>query len=138
MMSSPVRASSSWLLLSFSADFSPSGSSPLFFSGLRRSSRILRNAPLLARATRKPSSSFNSTLNLSTSTEGRRVAPCRPMPTLVSVSSAMRPLPFLQWEDNGYGTRWFHGAGGAEDAGWRRLGGAGRLGVFGGFSGRLP
>ena len=38
-------------------------------------SRILRNAPLLARSPRKPSSSFSSILKLSTSTDGRRVAP---------------------------------------------------------------
>ena len=50
----------------------PSGSSPFFFSGLRKRSSISRNAPLLARSPRKPSSSFNSILKLSMSTDGRR------------------------------------------------------------------
>src|SRR6267142_1226764 len=58
-----------------SADLVPRGSSPFFFSGLRSVSKISRNAPLLARSPRKRSSSFNSILKLSTSTDGRRVAP---------------------------------------------------------------
>src|SRR4051812_3321819 len=100
---------SSIFLLIRSDGSSPNGSSPDFFSGLRQRSKILRNAPLLARSPRKPSSSFNSILKLSTSTDGRRVAPCRPMPEVVRVSSAMLPLPAGGRRDNGHGTRWFHG-----------------------------
>src|ERR1035437_3628230 len=91
-----------------SADLLPRGSSPFFFSGLRSVSKILRNDPLLARSRRKPSSSFTSIWKLSTSTDGRRVAPCLPMPEVVSVSSAILPLPDGKSRDNGEGTRWFH------------------------------
>src|ERR1700694_693114 len=108
-MSSPTSASSSALLPIASADLVPRGSSPFFFNGLRRLSRISRNAPLLARSPRKPSSSFNSILKLSTSTDGRRVAPCRPRPEVVRVSSAILPCPDGKWGDNGEGTGWFHG-----------------------------
>src|SRR5665213_2643925 len=92
-MSSPTSASSSAFLLMASADLLPRGSSPFFFSGLRSVSKILRNAPLLARSPRKPSSSFNSILKLSTSTDGRRLAPWRAMPVVVITSSAILPLP---------------------------------------------
>src|SRR3984885_15730180 len=109
-------ASSSFLLI-LSEGSSPNGSSPDFFRGLRQRSKILRNAPLLARSPRKPSSSLSSILKLSTSTDGRRVAPCRPMPEVVSVSSAMLPLPAGGRRDNGDGTRWFHGHLAAADRG---------------------
>ncbi len=56
-------------------------------------SRILRNAPLLARSPRKPSSSFSSILKLSTSTDGSRVAPCRPMPVVVKILQPFCPCP---------------------------------------------
>src|ERR1700690_3019902 len=94
-----------------SVDLPPKGSSPFFFNGSRSASRILRNAPLLARSPRKPSSSFNSILKLSTSTEGRRLAPCLPMPEVVSVSSAILPLPCLEPHDNEQGTHWVHQGG---------------------------
>src|SRR5436309_7229353 len=101
-------ASSTFLLI-LSEGSSPKGSSPDFFSGLRQRSNILRNAPLLARSPKNPSSSLSSILKLSTSTDGRRVAPCRPMPEVVTVSSAMLPLPAGGRRDHGDGTRWFHG-----------------------------
>src|SRR3954470_18081592 len=101
-------ASSTFLLI-LSEGSSPNGSSPDFFSGLRQRSRIFRNAPLLARSPRKPSSSLSSILKLSTSTDGRRVAPCRPMPVVVSVSSAILPLPAGGRGDNDGGTCWLHG-----------------------------
>src|SRR6185312_6353363 len=105
-----TSASSSSLFGISPALFLPRGSSPFFFSGLRKPSRILRKAPLLARSPRKPSSSFNSTLKLSTSTDGRRVAPWRAMPVVVMVSSAMSPEPLPDFAgDNGRGTHWFHG-----------------------------
>src|SRR5882757_3970099 len=100
---------SSSFLLTLSDGSSPNGSSPDFFSGLRQRSKILRNAPLLARSPKNPSSSLSSILKLSTSTDGRRVAPCRPMPEVVKVSSAMLPLPAGDRRNNGYGTHWFHG-----------------------------
>src|ERR1700754_279154 len=100
---------SSSFLLTLSDGSSPNGSSPDFFSGLRQRSNILRNAPLLARSPKNPSSSLSSILKLSTSTDGRREAPCRPMPEVVNVSSAMLPLPAGGRQDNGDGTRWFHG-----------------------------
>src|SRR5580700_11404357 len=106
-MSSPTSASSSVLLAIASADLLPRGSSPLFFSGLRRLSKILRNAPLLARSPRKPSSSFSSILKLSTSTEGRRLAPWPAMPVLVMTSSAIALTPLEVRTDNGVGTLWF-------------------------------
>src|SRR5664279_5624498 len=108
-MSSPTSASSSAFFPISSADLLPRGSSPFFFSGLRNVSSISRNAPLLARSPRKPSSSFNSILKLSTSTDGKRVAPCRAMPVVVITSSAILPLPVPELQDNGGGTRWFHG-----------------------------
>src|SRR3954470_15027211 len=101
-------ASSAFLLI-LSDGSLPNGSSPDFRKGLRHCSRISRNAPLLARSPKNPSSSLSSILKLSTSTDGRRVAPCRPMPEVVKVSSAMLPLPAGGRRDNGCGTRWFHG-----------------------------
>ena len=88
---SAPRRVRSWPIAS--ADLLPRGSSPAFFSGLRSVSRILRNAPLLARSPRKPSSSFNSRLKLSTSTDGRRPAPWRAMPVVVTTSFSHFPLP---------------------------------------------
>src|SRR5882762_1167061 len=82
-------ASSTFLLI-LSEGSSPNGSSPDFFSGLRQRSKILRNAPLLARSPKNPSSSFSSILKLSTSTDGRRVAPWWAKP-VVTISSAMDP-----------------------------------------------
>src|SRR5258708_40282176 len=110
-MSLPISASSSVVLAMASLDLLPSGSSPFFFRGLRRPSNILRNAPLLARSPRNPSSSLSSILRLSTSTDGRRVAPCRPMPEIVSVSSAIFAPPGRKFRDNGEETGWFHRGG---------------------------
>ena len=73
----------------FSEGSLPNGSSPDLRSGLRHFSRMSRNAPLLARSPRNPSSSFSSMLKLSISTEGRREAPWAAMPVVVIVSSAI-------------------------------------------------
>src|SRR6476646_11601104 len=101
-MSSPTSAASSSVLPIASAALLPSGSSPFFFfSGLRKLSKILRNAPLLARSPIKPSSSFNSTLKLSTSTDGSRDAPCLPRPAVFNhISSAIPSLPIIGKRDN--------------------------------------
>src|SRR3954465_8864285 len=114
--SSPTRMASSVFLLILSDGSSPKGSSPDLRSGLRHLSKISRKPPLLARAPRKPSSSFNSTLKLSTSTDGRRVAPWRAMPVVVAISSAILPLPNRNLGYNGRGTHWFHGADRTPDA----------------------
>ena len=70
----------------------PNGSSPDLRSGLRHLSRMSRNAPLLARSPRNPSSSFSSMLKLSISTEGSARAPWAAMPVVVIVSSAILNL----------------------------------------------
>src|SRR5258705_11151605 len=101
---------SSVFLLILSDGSSPKGSSSDLRSGFRHLSKIARNAPLLARSPRKPSSSFSSRLKLSTSTDGKRVAPWRAMPVVMTISSAIFAL--ARWERgyNGRGTHWFHGA----------------------------
>src|SRR5258708_8612097 len=84
---------SSVFLLILSEGSSPKGSSSSDLrSGFRHLSKMVRNAPLLARSPRKPSSSFSSILKLSTSTDGRRLAPCRAMPVVVMISAPIFPL----------------------------------------------
>ena len=77
----------------FVGGFLAEGIVAVFLQRLAQPSRILRKAPLLARSPRKPSSSFSSMLKLSTSTDGRRVAPWRAMPVVVMMSSAILPCP---------------------------------------------
>lgn len=62
---------------------------PRLRSGFRHFSRTSRKAPLLARSPRNPSSSFSSTLKLSTFTDGKREAPWAAMPVVLIVSSAI-------------------------------------------------
>src|SRR4051794_40533459 len=92
-VSSPTRMASSVFLLISSEGSSPNGSSPDLRSGFRQRSKISRNAPLLARSPRKPSSSLISILKLSTSTDGRRVAPWPAILVVTNDSSAIGPCP---------------------------------------------